>query len=149
MVGHQKPVYVLNGPNLNMLGLREPEIYGDLTLADIETVCRGEADKLGLSVELRQTNHEGQLVDWVQEARTGSSGVVINAAAYSHTSVALFDALKLLEQPVIEVHISNIYARETFRHHSVISPAADGVICGLGVKGYVLALEAIASMRQH
>ena len=131
-----------------MLGVREPEIYGDLTLADIETVCRGEADKLGLAVELRQSNHEGTLVDWVQEARDSSSGVVINAAAYSHTSVALLDALKLVEQPVIEVHISNIYAREAFRHHSLISPAVDGIICGLGVKGYVLALEAIAGMKQ-
>jgi len=143
----QKPVYVLNGPNLNMLGLREPEIYGDLTLADIETVCRGEADRLGLTVDLRQSNHEGQLVDWVHEARGAASGLVINAAAYSHTSVALLDALKLLDQPVIEVHLSNIYAREAFRHHSYLSQAADGVICGLGIKGYVMALEAIASMR--
>lgn len=147
MAEQQKPVYVLNGPNLNMLGLREPEIYGDLTLADIETVCRGEADRLGLTVDLRQSNHEGQLVDWVHEARGAASGLVINAAAYSHTSVALLDALKLLDQPVIEVHLSNIYAREAFRHHSYLSQAADGVICGLGIKGYVMALEAIASMR--
>lgn len=148
MEEQQKPVYVLNGPNLNMLGLREPEFYGDLTLADIETVCRGEGDKLGLSVDVRQSNHEGELIDWIQEARTASCGLVLNAAAYSHTSVALLDAVKLLEQPVIEVHISNIYAREAFRHHSYISLAADGVICGLGIKGYVLALEAIAGMRQ-
>lgn len=148
MKEQQEPVFVLNGPNLNMLGLREPEIYGDLTLADIETVCRGEGDRLGLSVDVRQSNHEGQLVDWVQEAREAACGVVLNAAAYSHTSVALLDAVKLLEQPVIEVHISNIYARETFRHHSYISQAAGGVICGLGVKGYIFALEAIASMRQ-
>lgn len=147
MAEKQKPVYVLNGPNLNMLGLREPEIYGDLTLADIETVCRGEADRLGLLVDLRQSNHEGQLVYWVQEARESACGLVINAAAYSHTSVALLDALKLLDQPVIEVHLSNIYAREAFRHHSYPSQAADGVICGLGIKGYVMALEAIASMR--
>ena len=149
MAGHEKPVYVLNGPNLNMLGLREPEIYGDLTLADIETVCRGEADKLGLAVDLRQTNHEGQLVDWIQEARGSACGVIINPAAYSHTSVALLDALRLLDQPVIEVHISNIYAREAFRHHSFVSQVVDGVICGLGVTGYVLALEAVASMRQQ
>ncbi len=148
MAEEQKPVYVLNGPNLNMLGLREPEIYGDATLADIETMCRGEADRLGLTVELRQSNSEGALVDWIQEARTASSAVIINAAAYSHTSVALLDALNLLEQPVIEVHISNIYAREAFRHHSFISQAADGVICGLGIKGYALALEAIAGMRR-
>ena len=148
MEEEQKPVFVLNGPNLNMLGLREPEIYGDLTLADIETVCRGEADRLGLSVDVRQSNHEGQLVDWVQEARTAACGLVLNAAAYSHTSVALLDAVKLLDQPVIEVHISNIYAREAFRHHSYISQAADGVVCGLGIKGYVFALEAIAGMRQ-
>ncbi len=148
MAENQKPVFVINGPNLNMLGLREPEIYGDLTLADIETVCRGEADRLGLGVDVRQSNHEGQLVDWVQEARTEACGLVLNAAAYSHTSVALLDAVKLLDQPVIEVHISNIYAREAFRHHSYISQAADGVVCGLGIKGYVFALEAIAGMRQ-
>lgn len=148
MTQEHKPVFLLNGPNLNMLGLREPEIYGDLTLADIETVCRGEGDRLGLSVDVRQTNHEGRLVDWVQEARDAACGLVLNAAAYSHTSIALLDAVKLLEQPVIEVHISNIYARDAFRHHSYISQAADGVICGLGIKGYVFALEAIAAMRQ-
>ena len=148
MKEQQKPVFVLNGPNLNMLGSREPEFYGDLTLADIETVCRGEGDRLGLAVDVRQTNHEGVLVDWIHEAREAACGVVLNAAAYSHTSVALLDAAKLLEQPVIEVHLSNIYAREAFRHHSYISQVVDGVICGLGIKVYVLALEAIAGMRQ-
>lgn len=149
MADQTKPVFVLNGPNLNMLGVRETDIYGDLTLEDIKTICEGEADKLGLPVDVRQSNHEGQLVDWIQEARSAASGIVINPAAYSHTSIALLDALRLIDIPVIEVHLSNIYAREAFRHHSMVSLAADGVICGLGAKGYILALEAIATMRQQ
>lgn len=139
-------VYVLNGPNLNLLGKRQPEIYGRATLADVEALCRKACDGLGLGLVFRQSNHEGQLVDWIQEARDKAAGIVINAAAYTHTSVALLDALNAAEKPVVEVHLSNIYRRESFRHHSYISPAATGVICGLGPKGYVLALEALADM---
>ncbi|MFC3676914.1 type II 3-dehydroquinate dehydratase [Ferrovibrio xuzhouensis] len=138
--------YVLNGPNLNLLGKRQPEIYGRATLADVEALCRKACDGLALGLVFRQSNHEGQLVDWIQEARDKAAGIVINAAAYTHTSVALLDALNAAEKPVIEVHLSNIYRRESFRHHSYISPAATGVICGLGPKGYVLALEALADM---
>lgn len=141
-----KPVFVLNGPNLNLLGSREPEIYGSTTLSDIETEARGRAAERGLSVEFRQTNHEGQLVDWLQEARTGACGVILNAGAYTHTSVAIHDALKALEVPVIEVHISNPYRREAFRHTSFISPVATGVICGVGAQGYGLAMEALGTL---
>lgn len=139
-------IYVLNGPNLNMLGLREPAIYGKETLADVERLCRAAGEQLGLSVIFRQSNHEGELVDWIQEARTKAAGIVINAGAYTHTSVALLDALNAAEKPVMEVHLSNIFRRESFRHHSYISMAAKGVICGLGPKGYVLALEALAEI---
>lgn len=139
-------VYVLNGPNLNMLGLRQPEIYGRDSLADVEKLCATAADRLGLAISFRQSNHEGDLVDWIQEARSKAAGIVINAGAYTHTSVALLDALNAAEKPVIEVHLSNIYRRESFRHHSYISPAAKGVICGFGPKGYVLALEALAEI---
>lgn len=140
-----KPVYVLNGPNLNMLGEREREIYGAGTLEDIEQRCRAAAAAHGLDVEFRQTNVEGELVTWIQEARQNASAVIINAAAYTHTSVAVHDALKLISAPVVEVHLSNIYKREPFRHHSYVSPVATGVICGFGAKGYELAIEAVAA----
>ncbi|MGB5950402.1 MAG: type II 3-dehydroquinate dehydratase [Parvibaculum sp.] len=138
-----KPIYVLNGPNLNLLGQREPHIYGTTTLADIEAMVAKHAKARSASVTCRQSNHEGELVDWIHEARTKGSGVILNAGAYTHTSIALHDALATLDIPVIEVHISNVYKRESFRHHSYISPVAKGVICGLGVQGYTLALDAI------
>jgi 3-dehydroquinate dehydratase-2 len=138
-----KPVFVLNGPNLNLLGQREPEIYGSTTLADIEVQVKARAKTLGLTTICRQSNHEGELVDWIHEAREMASGVILNAGAYSHTSIAIHDALATLDIPVIEVHISNVYKRESFRHHSTISSVATGVICGLGTIGYELALEAV------
>jgi len=141
-----KPVLVLNGPNLNMLGKREPHIYGRETLADIEMACRAEAARLKLGIEFAQSNHEGVLVDLIQEAREKNCGIVINAGAYTHTSVALLDALNSAELPAIEVHISNVYKRESFRHRSYISPAAVGVIAGLGSHGYLLALQALARL---
>jgi 3-dehydroquinate dehydratase II len=141
-----KPVFVLNGPNLNLLGSREPEIYGHTTLADIEAEVRKRAGVLKLAIEFRQSNHEGVLVDWLQEARQAASGVVLNAGAFTHTSVALHDALKAVDLPVIEVHISNPYKREPFRHTSFVSPVVTGVICGLGAQGYCLAIEALASL---
>ena len=139
-------VFILNGPNLNLLGVREPSIYGRDTLGDIEERCTARAAAPGLEVDFRQTNHEGQLVDWIQEARESADGIILNAGALSHTSVALLDALSAAELPVIEVHLSNIFRRERFRHHSYISLAANGVICGLGAQGYELALDAIASL---
>ncbi len=141
-----KPVLVLNGPNLNMLGKRQPHIYGRETLADVEKACRTEAARLGLAVDFLQSNHEGALVDRIQQARAKNSAIVINAGAYTHTSVALLDALNAAELPAVEVHISNIYKRESFRHRSYISPAAVGVIAGLGVQGYLLALQALARL---
>jgi 3-dehydroquinate dehydratase-2 len=139
-------ILVLNGPNLNMLGKREPAIYGATTLADIEAMCAETARAAGLGLEFRQSNHEGELVTWCQEARERHAGIVINAGAYTHTSVALRDALIAAEVPAIEVHISNIYAREPFRHHSFLSAIAVGVICGLGPRGYVAAIEAMAEI---
>ena len=138
-----KPVLVLNGPNLNLLGIREPDIYGATTLDDIRTACKARAESLGLTVDFHQSNHEGELVDLIQNSRSDNSGIVINAAAYTHTSVAILDALKMCGIPIIEVHLSNIYQREPFRHHSYISHVAYGVICGFGSKGYELALEAM------
>lgn len=138
-----KPIYVLNGPNLNLLGSREPEIYGKTTLAHIEKMVADRAVTLGLETDFRQTNSEGELVTWIQEAREGSAGLILNAAAYSHTSIAIFDALSALDVPIMEVHLSNIFKREEFRHHSYVSPIAQGVICGLGAQGYELALDAI------
>ena len=138
-------VLVLNGPNLNLLGTREPEIYGSETLVDIETACRERAKDLGLMVEFRQSNTEGELVDWVQEAGRSFDGLVVNAGAYTHTSLALLDALLAVDLPIVEVHLSNIHQRDEFRHHSYISKAADGMICGLGGQGYELALDALAS----
>ena len=136
-------ILILNGPNLNMLGVREPAIYGSDTLGDIEERCHAHAKGLTLDVDFRQTNIEGELVTWIQECRTTHQGVIINAAAFTHTSVALLDALSLLDTPIIEVHLSNIFARESFRHHSYVSPVATGIICGFGWRGYTLALEAI------
>jgi 3-dehydroquinate dehydratase-2 len=137
-------IWVLNGPNLNMLGIREPEIYGAETLLDIEALCGDAAETAGFGLEFRQTNAEGELVDWIQEARSKAAGLALNAGAYTHTSVAVQDALRLLDIPIVEVHLSNIFARETFRHHSYVSPAATGVICGFGSYSYVLAIEALA-----
>lgn len=137
------PVFVLNGPNLNMLGTRERGIYGNKSLADIERDCLAAGGKLGLAVDFRQTNQEGVLVDWIQEAAGSAKGIIINPGAYSHTSLALPDAILAVDLPVIEVHISNIFARESFRHHSYVSPVAAGIICGLGTGGYLLALEAL------
>ena len=139
-------VMVLNGPNLNLLGTREPDIYGTETLESIEAACRKRAADLGLAVEFRQSNNEGDLVDWVQEASGSHQALIVNAGAYTHTSVALLDALLATELPVIEVHLSNINQREEFRHHSYVSKAADGMICGLGGLGYELALESLAKM---
>jgi 3-dehydroquinate dehydratase-2 len=139
-------ILVLNGPNLNLLGLREPEIYGHETLADIEEACLERAEELTVSVEFRQTNHEGQLVDWIHEARQSADGIIINAGAYSHSSIAILDALTAAGLPVIEVHMSNIYRRESFRQISYVSRVAQGVICGLGGHGYDLALTAMARL---
>jgi 3-dehydroquinate dehydratase-2 len=137
-------VFVLNGPNLNLLGLREPEIYGSDTLNDIEDRVTARAKELGFAVVFRQTNLEGTLIDWIQEARGKAAGIIINPAAYTHTSVALHDALKAVDVPIIEVHLSNIHAREEFRHHSYVSPVASGIIVGLGAHGYELALDGLA-----
>jgi 3-dehydroquinate dehydratase II len=139
-------VFIINGPNLNLLGVRDPSIYGRDTLGDIEERCTARAAALGLEIDFRQSNHEGQLVDWIQEARESADGIILNAGALTHTSVALLDALSAAELPVIEVHLSNIFRRESFRHHSYVSLAANGVICGLGAQGYELALDAIASL---
>jgi 3-dehydroquinate dehydratase II len=137
-------IYVLNGPNLNLLGQREPDIYGLATLEDVQTMCEGRAAELGHEVDFRQTNDEGQLVDWIQEARTGAAGIVLNPAALGHYSIALRDAIAACDLPVVEVHISNIYAREEFRAKSVISAVCEGVISGLGVWGYAGAIEALS-----
>ena len=139
-------VFILNGPNLNLLGVRDPSIYGRDTLGDIEERCTARAAALSLEIDFRQTNHEGQLVDWIQEARESADGIILNAGALTHTSVALLDALSAAGLPVIEVHLSNIFRRESFRHHSYVSLAANGVICGLGAQGYELALDAIAGL---
>jgi 3-dehydroquinate dehydratase-2 len=139
-------VYVLNGPNLNLLGVRQPEIYGRETLADVEAECRRVGADLGLAIEFRQTNAEFQLIDWIHEARIAAGGIVINPAAFSHTSVAVLDALNTCEFPILEVHISNIHKREEFRHHSFVSRIAEGVICGFGTQGYCLALQRLARL---
>jgi 3-dehydroquinate dehydratase-2 len=139
-------VLVLNGPNLNMLGVREPGIYGSATLADLEAACRGRAKALGLDLDFRQSNHEGELVTWIQEARGRFDVIVLNAGAYTHTSVAILDALLAAGVPCIELHLSNIHQRDTFRHHSYVSRAAKGVIMGLGPLGYELAVEAAARL---
>ncbi|BAL94772.1 type II 3-dehydroquinate dehydratase [Rubrivivax gelatinosus] len=146
-------ILVLNGPNLNLLGQREPEVYGRATLADVEALCRDTGARLGVEVECRQSNHEGVLLDALHEAgravKTGELlGVVLNPGAYTHTSVALFDAIKGAEVPVIEVHVSNVHAREPFRHHSYVSPAAAGIVVGFGVDGYRLAIEGLVRQRR-
>jgi len=142
-----KTVYVLNGPNLNLLGQREPQIYGSATLADVEKLCRKTAKEHGLAIEFRQSNHEGEIIDWIHEARAAdAAGLVINPAGYTHTSVAILDALLALQAPVVEVHISNIHARETYRRHSYVSQAARAVLCGFGIEGYALAIGGLAAM---
>ncbi|MDQ3810948.1 MAG: type II 3-dehydroquinate dehydratase [Chloroflexota bacterium] len=141
-----RTIYVLNGPNLNLLGVRQPTIYGHETLADVEAHCRSVASELGLAVEFRQSNAEHQLIDWVHEARARAGGIVINPAAYGHTSIALLDALSASALPIIEVHISNVYRREDFRHHSFVSRIAAGVIAGCGVQGYMFALQRLARL---
>ncbi|MCX5412884.1 type II 3-dehydroquinate dehydratase [Streptomyces sp. NBC_00059] len=143
------PVLVLNGPNLNLLGLREPAVYGKDTLADVDELCRSTAAAHGLLADCRQSNHEGVLIDAVHEARTAHRGIVINPAGYSHTSVALRDALAAVELPVVEVHLSNIHRREEFRHHSHVSGVADTVICGAGAHGYAMALTHLARLLEE
>jgi 3-dehydroquinate dehydratase II len=142
-------ILVLNGPNLNLLGTREPAIYGTGTLDDLETLCAETAEGLGIGIDFRQSNLEGELISWVQEAGANAAGLIINPAAYSHTSIALMDAIHALDIPVIEVHLSNIHKREAFRHHSYVSHAADGVICGLGFAGYRLALIALSDILEE
>lgn len=139
-------ILVINGPNLNLLGTREPEIYGRTTLDDVKAATTAQAKARGLAADFRQSNDEGELVEWIQDARASAAGIIINAGAYTHTSVAILDALQACGKPVIEVHLSNIYKRESFRHHSYVSPAATGVICGLGAQGYVLAVDAMADL---
>ena len=139
-----KLIFILNGPNLNLLGKRQPHIYGHETLADVEADCRRLADELGLTIRFHQSNGEHQIVDWIHEARETAGGIVINPAGYTHTSVAILDALLAVELPIIEVHLSNIFRRDEFRHHSYISKAAVGVICGFGGLGYLFAVEALA-----
>lgn len=142
-----KTIYVLNGPNLNSLGTREPEKYGHSTLADVETLCRATAKRFGLTVEFRQSNREGELVDWFHEAKQKQAvGVVINPAGYTTTSVSILDAIYAVQLPTIEVHITNIHQREEFRHHSYISKGAKAVLCGFGVQGYALAIEGLAAL---
>lgn len=142
----QPEIMIVNGPNLNMLGVREPQIYGYETLADIEAMCEERAAALGVSVDFRQSNFEGELVTMIQSARGSASGIIINPAGYTHTSVAILDALKLTDLPVIELHLSNPHTREDFRHRSFVSPAARGIVCGFGAHGYVLAVEAMAQI---
>ncbi|MBI3441450.1 MAG: type II 3-dehydroquinate dehydratase [Proteobacteria bacterium] len=146
MAKQRHNILILNGPNLNMLGVREPEIYGFKSLSAIALECEEYASELGCSIDFRQSNHEGELVTIIQEARGTCAGVIINAGAYSHTSIALLDALKILEIPTVEVHISNILKRESFRRHSYISEVAQGVICGFGAHGYILALDAMRAL---
>jgi len=134
---------ILNGPNLNLLGQRQPEIYGHMTLADVHELCDNKAKILGIDIEFEQTNHEGRMVDLIQVAKKTHDGIILNAGAYTHTSIALFDALTSVEMPAIELHLSNVFSREAFRHHSYISNAAIGVICGFGAHGYLLAIDAM------
>jgi len=139
-------VYVLNGPNLNLLGTGEPDIYGRATLKDVEAMCRDAGKRHGLDIVFRQSNHEGELIDWIQEARERAAAIIINPAGFTATSIALLDALLMFEGPIVEVHLSNIHRREAFRHKSYVSLAATGVICGLGARGYLLALDAVADL---
>ena len=144
-----KPVFILNGPNLNLLGTREPEIYGFATLADIEKACEKQAADLGVSLDFRQSNHEGVLVDWVQEAGRDAAGLIINPGAYTHTSIALLDALKACPVPKIELHLSNIHVREEFRRHSVTAAGVDAVMAGIGAAGYPIALKALKTLLEN
>ena len=141
-------VYVLNGPNLNLLGKRQPHIYGHETLADVETDCRKVAGELGLEIRFHQSNREYEIIDWIHEAREKAVAIVINPAAFTHTSVAILDALHTFEGPILEVHISNVHKREPFRHHSYVSSVASGVIAGFGVQGYELALQRVARLTE-
>jgi 3-dehydroquinate dehydratase II len=140
-------IYIINGPNLNLLGIREPEKYGRASLDDVETLCRETAKRHGVTIEFRQSNHEGEIVDWIQEANTNNAaGIVINPAGYTTTSIAILDAILAVSMPVIEVHITNIHARESFRQHSYISKAAKAVVCGFGIEGYALAITGLAAI---
>jgi 3-dehydroquinate dehydratase II len=141
-----KTIYIINGPNLNLLGQREPEIYGRNTLADVEALCRASAEHHGFAIAFRQSNHEGDIVDWLQEARQLAAGVVINPGAFTHTSLAILDAIIAAAVPVVEVHISNIHAREEFRRVSLVSKVAKAVICGFGIEGYALAITGLAAL---
>jgi 3-dehydroquinate dehydratase-2 len=141
-----KPVLILNGPNLNLLGTREPHIYGSATLADVEKMCQARAKQRGLAISFRQSNSEAQIVEWIHEAINSADGIIINPAAYTHTSVAILDALNMVKAPIIELHISNPHKREPFRHHSYVTFAATALICGLGVNGYPIAVEAMADL---
>jgi 3-dehydroquinate dehydratase-2 len=141
-----KPIFLLNGPNLNLLGLRQPEVYGSATLNDVNEACTALAGELGLALRFHQSNHEGQIIDWIHQAREEAAGIIINPGAFTHTSIAILDALNTFEGPVLEVHISNIHRREAFRHHSYVSLRADGVIAGFGTEGYLLALRRMASL---
>nr|WP_262695322.1 type II 3-dehydroquinate dehydratase [Kordiimonas aquimaris] len=145
----RKKIIVLNGPNLNLLGSREPETYGSTTLAEIEAMTKAHAQSLEIEIDFRQTNIEGTLVDWIQDAGETADGVILNAAAYTHTSIAVHDAISAIKTPVVEVHLSNIFAREEYRHHSFVSDVAAGVICGFGATGYILAVDALAAMLQR
>lgn len=138
-----KPIYVLNGPNLNLLGSREPEVYGKETLQDVRARCEQKGAKLGFAIDFRQSNHEGELVAWIQEAKNKAAGMIVNAGALTHSSIAMLDALLAADIPCVEVHLSNIFRRESFRHHSYISKGAIGVICGFGPLGYELAIDAL------
>ncbi|MDN2582829.1 type II 3-dehydroquinate dehydratase [Aquibium sp. ELW1220] len=139
-------VFILNGPNLNLLGKRQPEIYGRETLADVEAACRELADNFGLGLRFMQSNAEHQIIDWIHEAREAAAGIIINPGAFTHTSIAILDALNAFEGPVLEVHISNVHKRESFRHHSYVSLRADGVMAGFGVEGYALATRRMATL---
>jgi 3-dehydroquinate dehydratase-2 len=140
------PIFLLNGPNLNLLGTREPEVYGHTTLAQIEKMCAAQAASHGLSIVFRQSNHEGEIVDSLQEARTAAAAVILNPAGYGHTSVAILDAIQMLTIPLIEVHLSNIHKREPYRHHSYVSKGATGIVMGLGAQGYLRAIDAIGEI---
>ena len=141
-----KRILILNGPNLNMLGTREPELYGEQTLDDIKNICNDRASELGLTIDFRHSNAESELVDWIQEAPKNNAAIILNAGAYTHTSIAILDALRLTGVPIVEVHLSNIFQREEYRHISFVSKAAHGVICGFGSNGYELALDATAKL---
>lgn len=142
----QKPVLILNGPNLNLLGTREPQIYGSTTLAEVEAMCRQRAERRGLTIAFHQSNSETEIIEWIHGAIGGAAGIIINPAAFTHTSVAILDALNMVKQPIIELHISNPHKREPFRHHSYVTYAATALICGLGVNGYPLAVDAMADL---